>query len=125
MNKDAAIHAFFNSFGLTAFPAVSVPSSGEEMPAFPYMTYSVNTDSGLESVMANASVYYRTEGWAAINAKVREIAQAIGEGSVLECDEGGIIIRKGTPWAQPMEEPSDDMVKRKLLTFNVLYATTN
>ena len=124
MNKNAAIHSFFSSFGLTAYPASSVPTSGDEMPEYPYITYSVNTDQGVEKVQGNASVWYRSESWTGINAKVDQISQAIGTRITLECDEGGIIVRKGTPWAQPMGDDSDNMVKRKILTFEFLFATT-
>ncbi len=123
MTKNAAIFNFFSGFGLTAYPASSVPTSGEEMPTFPYLTYSVSTDQGVQSVSATASVYYRSESWTAINSKVDEISQSIGMGVTLECDEGGIIIRKGTPWAQTLGDDSDNMVKRKILTFEILFAT--
>ena len=124
MTKNAAIQSFFESFDLPAYPASSVPTSGDEKPDFPYITYIVSTDQGIERVGATASVYYRTESWTGINAKVDEISQAVGAGLILQCDEGGIIIRKGTPWAQPMGDDSDSMVKRKILSFEFLFATT-
>ena len=124
MTKNAAIQSFFESFGLPAYPATSVPTSGDEVPQFPYITYIVSTDQGLERTFTTASVYYRTESWTGINAKVDEISQEIGAGITLECDEGGIIVRKGTPWAQPLGDDSDNMVKRKILTFEFLFATT-
>lgn len=122
MTKNAAIQSFFETF-LPAYPATSVPTSGDEMPAFPYLTYIVNTDQGIERASATASVYYRTESWTGINAKVDEISQAIGAGIVLNCDEGAIIVRKGSPWAQPMGDDSDNMIKRKILNFEFLFAT--
>lgn len=124
MTKDASIHSFFSSFGLTAYPAVSVPTSGDEMPSFPYLTYSVPTDSMIERAMATVNVWYRGESWTPLNAKVSEISQAVGAGKVLECDGGGIVIRKGTPFAQPLADDSDNMIKRKVLTFEFLFATT-
>jgi len=124
MNKDAAIHAFFSSFGLVAYPAVSVPTSGDEKPSFPYITYTIATDSDLNRTVASASVYYRSETWTDLNSKVRQISEAVGTKAVIECDEGAIIIRKGSPFAQPMGDDSDNMIKRKVLTFEVLFATT-
>jgi len=124
MTKNAAIHSFFSSFGLTAFPATSVPTSGEEKPEYPYITYNVNTDQGVERVLGTASLWYRTESWTGINAKIDEISQTIGTRITLACDEGGIVVRKGSPWAQPMGDDSDNMVKRKILTFEFLFATT-
>lgn len=124
MTKNAAIHSFFESFGLPAYPATSVPTSGDEVPEFPYITYIANTDQSLERVLCTASVYYRTESWTGLNAKIDEISQSIGAGTVLDCDEGGIIVRKWTPWAQPVGDDSDNMIKRKILTFEFLFATT-
>ena len=123
MTKNAVIHEFFSGFGLNAYPSVSVPTSGDEMPDFPYLTYSVNTDWGDARNLCTASLWYRSESWTAINAKVDEISQAIGLGITLECDEGGIIVRKGNPWSQPMGDDSDNLVKRKILTFEFLYET--
>lgn len=124
MTKNAAIQSFFESFGLPAYPATSVPTSGDEKPDFPYITYIASTDQGIERVGVTASVYYRTESWTGINAKVDEISQFVGMGVVLQCDDGAIIVRKGSPWAQPMGDDSDNMIKRKILTFEFLYATT-
>lgn len=124
MTKNAAIQSFFESFGLPAFPATSVPTSGEEMPNFPYLTYIVSTGQDVERIPATASVYYRSESWKDINAKVDEISQSVGAGVTIVCDEGGIIVRRGSPWAQPMGDDNDNMVKRKILSFEFLFATT-
>lgn len=124
MTKNAVIHEFFSGFGLDAYPSSSVPTTGDESPQFPYLTYSANTDSALSRMGVTASLWYRSESWTALNAKVDEISQAIGSGITLDCDEGGIIIRKGSPWAQPLGDDSDNMIKRKILNFEFLYATT-
>lgn len=123
MTKNAAIQSFFESFGLPAYPAISVPTSGDEKPDFPYITYIASTDQGIERVGVTASVYYRTESWTGINAKVDEISRSVGMGVVLQCDDGAIIVRKGSPWAQPMGDDSDNMIKRKVLNFEFLFAT--
>lgn len=123
MTKNAAIQKFFESFDLPAFPAVSVPTSGSEMPDFPYITYSVPTDSDMAKVMCDASLWYRTESWTGINAKTEEISQYVGNAYLLECDGGGIIVRKGTPFAQPMGDDTDNMIKRKILTFEFTFGT--
>lgn len=123
MTKDAAIQSFFESFGLNAYPATSVPT-GDDAPSFPYITYTAPTDSDMGRLSVSASVWYRGTNWTWINAKVKQISQEVGMGMTLECDEGGIIVRRGTPWAQPMGDDSDNMVKRKILNFEFLYATT-
>lgn len=123
MTKYAAIQQFFESFGLRAYPSVSVPTSGDEMPEFPYLTYSVSTDSDLGRIMGDASLWYRGESWLPVNAKVDEISRMVGDQKVVECDDGAIVIRKSRPWAQPMGDESDNMIKRKILNFEFLYVT--
>ena len=124
MNKDAAIQSFFSSFSLTAYPATSVPTNGPERPEFPYLTYILPTDSDIGRIFGTASLWYRSESWTEVNSKVREISQAIGAGVTIECDEGAMIVRKGSPFAQPMGDDSDNMIKRKILNFEVLFVTT-
>ena len=125
MTKNAVIQNFFESFGLQAFPSMSVPTSGSEMPDFPYITYSVPTDSDMAVVVCDASLWYRTESWTGINAMTQRISEYVGTGLLLECDGGGIIIRKGSPFAQPMGDDTDNMIKRKILTFELTFMTTN
>ena len=123
MTKDAVIQSFFESFGLNAFPSSSVPT-GSDAPEYPYITYSAPSDWDMERVTVTASVWYRGTSWTALNAKVKDISQIIGSANVLICDEGRIIVRKGSPWAQPMGDDVDNMIKRKILTFEFLFATT-
>ena len=125
MTKNAAIQTFFESFGLPAFPSASVPTSGSEKPSFPYVTYSVQTDSDMATVTCDASLWYRTESWSGINAMTQRVSEYVGTGLLLECDGGGIIIRKGTPFAQPMGDDTDNMIKRKILTFELTFCTMN
>ena len=123
MTKNAVIQMFFSGYGLEAFPSSSVPT-GSDAPDFPYVTYEPVVDSNLERVNVLASLWYRSTSWTDINAKVDEISVDIGTAKTIECDNGAIIIRKGTPWAQPMAETSDNMIKRKILMFDFMFATT-
>lgn len=124
MTKSAVIQNFFESFGLPVYPSASVPTSGDEKPSFPYLTYAVPTSSDMDVVMCDASLWYRTESWTGINAKTEQISQQIGTGILLECDGGGIIVRKGSPFAEPMGDDTDNMIKRKILTFEFTFVTT-
>ena len=124
MTKNAALQGFFSLFGLSAIPASSVPSTGDNLPVLPYLTYETPTDSEMNVATATASLWYRSESWLDINAKTEQISQYIGTGVVIPCDGGGMIIRKGTPFAQPMGDPSDDLMKRKVLSFEITFMTT-
>lgn len=124
MTKEAAVQAFFESFGIPAFPEAYVPTSGDDMPQFPYITYSVPMSAEMSEVTATASVWYRTESWVGVNAKAEQISQEIGLGKLLVCDNGAIILRRGETFAQQMVDASDDMVKRQILQIYVKFITT-
>lgn len=120
MNKVQALHSFFSSFDLPAYEENSVPDD----ISFPYITYALNTGYALERISLAFSLWYRSKSQEGINLKTAEIAQTIGLKKVLPCDEGGIIIYPGTPFAQGMSDPSDPLIKRKLINLEVEYVTT-
>lgn len=119
MTKAAAIFNFWSGFGLTAYEENSLPKS----PEFPYVTYQLVTSGDLDHVIGNASLWYRDASIVEVNAKVEEISQAIDGGVILPCESGAIIVRKGTPFSQPMGDDLDNMIKRRILTVDYLFAT--
>lgn len=123
MTKAAALHSFFSGFGLTAYEENSVPDDA----AFPYITYSLTTDSFSDySSALTISLWYRSTSWKAINAKCEEVSAAIGYGGQLvDCDGGRIWIKRGQPFANSMGDTSDDQIKRKLINLSVDYLTLN
>lgn len=128
MTKAAAIHAFFSHF-LTAYEENSVYDM-DEPPEFPYLTYQLITgafDPENNGASVSVSLWYRSESWLAINAKTEEISRAIGRhGILLKCDGGRILIRRSdTSFAQSMGDPSDDRVKRKILSLTIEYFTND
>lgn len=124
MTKNAALHEFITQFGLPAYPSASVPTSGEERPDFPYITYDIPVSSDMDSVYGTISLWYRTESWLGINAKTDEISRIIGTGIYVECDDGAMIIAKGNSFAQSMGDDNDNMIKRKILNITIDYITT-
>lgn len=122
MTKAAAIYQFWNSFGLTAYEENTVPTDAD----FPYITYQLVTDSFDREIPATASLWYRSESWTAINAKMEEISANIGlGGKIIKCDGGRIWIKRGQPFAQSMGDDSDDLIKRKYINITVEYLTPN
>ena len=122
MTKAAATYQFWNSFGLTAYEENSVPDEA----AFPYITYQLVTDSFYREVPVTASLWYRSESWAAINAKTEEISQKISRGGkIISCDGGAIWLKKGQPFAQNMGDESDDLIKRKYLNITAEFMTAD
>lgn len=123
--KASALYDFWASFGLPAYEQNSVPT-GENAPAFPYITYSVTIDSEGETVSLDASLWYRGTSWAACEAKLEEVSLALMDKKrcILLCDGGAIILRKGTPFANNMGDPEDNLIKRKVLNVEAMYVTT-
>lgn len=125
MTKEAALYNFWASFGIPAYEESSV-QTGENAPAFPYITYQVVTDSfGSETAMT-ASVWYSSTSWLDANAKGREISRDIGMGGkILPYDDGAIWLKRGKPFAQNMGDESDDMIRRKLLNISAEFISAD
>ena len=87
-----------------------------ENATFPRITYSVSTDSIGNLVILSASLWYNTRSWEDISKKADEINNYIGRGGkIIPFDGGAIWLRRGSPFAQRMGEPSDSSVRRILL----------
>lgn len=122
MTKEATIHSFWSSFGLTTYEENSVPTEA----SFPYLTYQLVVDSFDNAVSMSASLWDNSTSWAYLTVKSNEIAQTIGRGGIiLDCDGGSIWIKKGVPFIQNMSDPSDANIKRKLINITVEYLTEN
>ena len=122
MTKAAAIYQFWSGFGLTAYEENTVPTDA----AFPYITYQLVTDSFDREIPLNASIWYRSESWAGINAKTEEISQTISRGGkIIPYDGGAIWMKRGQPFAQSMGDESDDLIKRKYLNITAEFMTAD
>lgn len=120
MTKAAAVQKFFEGFGLTAYEENTVPVGAK----FPYLTYPLMTDSFGERLQISFSLWYRSDLWSAINAKTEYISSKIGRGgATIDCDGGYIEINRGSPFAQSMGDPSDDKIKRKVISLEFEFIT--
>ena len=125
MTPESAVHRWLASFGIPAYAATSVPDEGDpDWQGFPYLTYDL-TEGQWEGGEVNmpVNVWYRTDSEAVPNAKVREIADALGIGGItVPCDDGMLWIKKGSPWAQAVRvEGEDEKVKRRYVNINIDY----
>lgn len=125
MTKEQALHSFYSSFGLTAYEENTVPT-GENKPKLPYITYNVVTDSFDKEVALTLNVWYRGTSWLPCNEKTEEISAKIGYGGIiLPCEGGRIWLKRGSPFAQDMSDPSDDLIKRKYINITAEFFTVN
>lgn len=119
--KAAALHEFFSSFGLPAYPVSSVP----EDTVFPWLTYELVTSAWEQGEVALVlNLWYYTESEATPNAKAEEISKAIGMGgALLQCDDGVIWLKRGSPWCQSLQDATDQMIKRRYINITAEYLT--
>lgn len=116
MNKIQALHNFWSSFGLKAYDENSVPDG----TVLPYITYEVSSDSFGNNISLTASLWYRSSSWAGITEKEQEISDYIGRGGrMIAFDDGAMWLQKSSPWAQRMNDPSDDLIRRIVLNISV------
>lgn len=121
MTKEAALHKFFNSFGIPGYPSSAVP----EDAVFPWLTYELIVDAwdGGE-VGLTVNLWYYTTDEAPPNAKARELSQALGAGGkVLRCDGGYIWLKRGSPWCQSLRDETDENIKRRYINVTAEYLT--
>lgn len=121
MNKEQAIQKLWSSFGIPAYDEQTVPDNAK----MPYITYQVATDSIDQVVNLSASIWYRSSSWKDISNKCDEIARYLAEQGFakIELDKGYAWFVKGTPFAQRMSDPEDDMIRRIYLNVQAEFLT--
>lgn len=116
MDKLQTLQAFWSGFGLKAYDETSVPDNAQ----LPYITYEASSDDFGNRMLRSASLWYRSSSWAAITEKEQEISDFITRGGrMLNYNGGAMWIQKATPWAQRMNDPSDDMIRRIVLSIAI------
>lgn len=110
-NEWTALHTFWNSFGLAAYDALTVPDDA----VMPYITYEAKVGELEQKTALSASLWYRATTWEQISDKALEIGNAIGGGMGVHYNGGRLWIVKETPFAQRLAEPTDDSVRRIVL----------
>lgn len=119
MNITQALHTYFDNF-ITAYPAHAVPDD----VIFPWLTYEVITAYfGDQPVGITVNMWFRTDSEKIPNDKVREFRRYIEENDMIECDEGYIWVKPGSPWAQSLSDDTDPYIKRRYINITLEYLT--
>ena len=123
MNKPQALYQFWAGFGLNAFDETSVP---QNVP-LPYLTYESATGALDDVLSLSASLWYRSTGWAEIEAKTQEIAAVLPAVGFYraEIDGGYLWINRGKPFAQRMDDPNDPGVRRMVINIQAEFLTAD
>lgn len=115
MTKMQALNSFWNGFGLTAYDESTVPDNAP----LPYITYSAGEDDFNHPVSLTASIWYRSKTWVDITNKLDQISEWISRGGIMVAyDQGAMLIRKGTPFAQRVKD-EDDSIRRIYMNIEV------
>lgn len=124
MTKMQALNTFFSGFGLKAYEENALYAADPVLP-LPYITYTVNLDNFYAGPTACVmTVWYRTSSWKELEEKQDAIAEDIGiSGKVLPVDGGYIWIKRGKPFATPLGDPADKLVKRIVLNLSIEFET--
>lgn len=124
MDKRKAINQFWNGFGIPAYEDGSVPKNENT----PYIAYTSVT-AGFETVLTlTATIWYRSQSWAGISAKAEEIAEAIGDGTMVKTVDNGflrVFQSPGSPFSQPRDDPSDNMLRGLYIILGAEFLTTH
>lgn len=112
MNKMQALHSFWSGFGFLAYEENAVPS-GKDAPAFPHITYTAVFDSLGNEVGLIGNVWTRSTSWEQAFLIQDEIEKALQNGGkIINFDGGKLWLKRGSPFAQPMGDDSDDLIRR-------------
>lgn len=118
MTKAAALHQFFNSFGIPAYVSTSVVNEyGEQDVTFPYLTYEYSVGGFNDTTYPTVRLYYYSGRLDKINAKAQEISDVCRNGAPIYFDGGGAMIYCGT-WDSETDEVSIN-IKRLRSNFSI------
>ena len=124
MDKAQAIHNFWSGFGIHAYDENTLPSDKNNAPEMPYITYSVYEDKIENQIPLTANLWYRSTKWQEISEKLKEIEEYLYEmDRPIKIDGGYLYLFEGTPFAQRMSDPSDDMVRRIYINVTAEFLT--
>lgn len=119
MDKAQTFNKFWNSFGMPAYDATSVP----ENASFPRITYTMATDNIDHTLLLDANLWYRESTWKNASQKIEEISEYIEKMSPIPCEGGYLRIMRGNPFAQRMLDEDDDLIRRYYINIVAEYLT--
>lgn len=120
MDKWQAQTSFWNSFGVPAYEEHNVP----EGASFPRITYEAATSVFDSLVSITASIWTRSTSWAKADALADSIERYIKQMGCPAIDGGRYRVYIGnTTFAQKMDDPNDDQIKRIVLNVTFEFMT--
>lgn len=122
MDKYEAYQNYWEQYVNEAYQSGTVPDDA----GFPRITYTIPVAEFEQTVSAEVNLWDRSTSWKDIKQKSDEIYDAIGLGGVLvpyDNGNGKIWIRRGVPFAQPMQDADDELVRRMYILLELEFFT--
>lgn len=119
--KWQAFDAFWSSFGWAAYDENTVLDNAGNK----YITYESATGSLDDSLYLSASLWHiNATAWDVLDKKEIEIEKTIGYNCyILPVQGGQMVIRRGSPFAQRMQDAAEKRTRRVLLNIVVEFIT--
>ena len=122
MDKWQAQHDFWSSFGVPAYEEHSVPD--DQRDTFPRITYESATSTFEDLVSITASIWTRSTSWKQADLLSNAIEEHIKGMGCPVIDDGRYRVFIGnTTFAQKMDDPNDDQIKRIVLNVTFEFMT--
>lgn len=120
-NKWQAFNVFWSSFGWDAYDENTVPDNAGNK----YITFEAATGSLDDVLYLSANLWHiNATAWDVLDAKAAEIEKTIGYSRyILPVQGGQMVIRRGSPFAQRLQDVSDKRTRRVLLNIAVEFIT--
>lgn len=120
MDKWQAQHDFWSSFGVNAYEEHSVPDGA----GFPRITYEAAMSTFENLVAITASIWTRSTSWTTADLLANQIESYIKSMGCPEIEGGRYRVFIGnTTFAQKMDDPEDDQIKRIVINVTFEYMT--
>lgn len=118
MDKEQALQTFYSGFGVPAYEENTVPDDA----VLPYITYQVMTDGFNVQNVLTASIWDRSNSWKSVTDILHRIEGAVAKGGkTVPYDTGVLWVKPAQPFAQNMDVPDDDSIRRKVINIEVEY----
>ena len=101
--------------------------TGSDRPSYPYLVYEMQQGGfDAENDIALAfSIIDKNDSFIPCYNIADNIAQAIGNGKIIELDDGYVKIAQGSPWADNQRDPEDNTIRRLYSIIWVTYYTNH
>lgn len=121
LSRMQALYQWFSQFG-TVYAESAVRVIDKSEIEYPYGTYELTLNDFGHPVAIAFNWWDRTPSLESTDAKIAEVDAAIGrDGVMIPCAGGGIRIAKADPFARPLNDGDDNMIRRIIFNLSIEY----